>query len=143
MKKDEYLKTIIEKLNDKLIIVEGKRDEMALKNLGLNCIFTINGKPLYEVANYAIKTKKQVVILTDFDRRGRLINEKLNYLLSRHGKRPNKRLRCMIMGLGKNKIEDFENIAFKEVDDHVKIGSNINKIRDKSSYKCKGCYRKA
>jgi 5S rRNA maturation endonuclease (ribonuclease M5) len=142
MKKVENLKTVIEKLSDKLIIVEGKKDEKALRDLGLNNVFAINGKPFYEVVNHVINTKKQIVILTDFDRRGRLINAKLNYLLSRKGKRPNKKLRYMIMSLGKNRIEDLENIPFKEVDDYVKISSNINKICYKSSYKRKRCYRK-
>jgi len=136
----EELKEILDDLKDKLLIVEGKNDKKALKSLGLKDIIAIEGRPLYEVVEN-IKTTKEIVILTDFDRKGRDIGKKLRYLLQKYRKRVNSRLRGKIMSLGKNQIEDLGNlnsqIPFKEVDAHVKVSADIDKIPDKGSNKRK------
>lgn len=136
----EKLKEILIDLEDKLLIVEGKKDKKALKSLGLKNIIAIEGRPLYEVVEN-IKTRKEIVILTDFDKKGRYIEKKLRYLLQKYRKRINSRLRGKIMSLGKNQIEDLANlnsqIGFKEVDVHVKIGADIDKVSDKSANKRK------
>lgn len=133
---EEKIMETIEELYDKLVIVEGKRDKKALKSLGVKNIIAINGKPLYEVAEIALKSENEIVILTDFDREGREIEKRLRDLLQRQGKRPNSRLRGKVMSLGKNKIEDFGNISspqsLREDDNYVKVGTNFNKICDKS-----------
>jgi 5S rRNA maturation endonuclease (ribonuclease M5) len=130
--KEIELEEILEELENKLLIVEGKRDEKALKSLGLKHIIAINGRPLYQVVELVIKRKKEVVILTDFDKKGREINRKLAYMLQKRGKPPNSKLRCKVMSLEKNKIEDFgansKNITLKEDDHYVKTRTSFNKI---------------
>ncbi len=134
---EEKLEKILRDLEDKVVVVEGKRDEKALKSLGVKNIIAINGRPLYRVAEIASESEKEIVILTDFDKEGRAIEKRLKNLLQARGKHPNSKLRWKVMNLGKNKIEDFGNLdspnphPFKEVDVHVKIGANVNKIRDK------------
>ena len=134
---EEEIIRMVRDLEGKLGIVEGKNDKKALKSLGVKNIIAINGRPLYEVAEVASKSKREIVILTDFDRKGREIEKRLKTLLQRHKKHPNSKLRGKIMSLGKNKIEDFGNLnspsphSFKEVDIHVKISADFNKIRDK------------
>lgn len=146
---EEKMENIIKDLTDQVIIVEGKRDKKALKSLGLKDIIAINGRPLYEVAEIASNTKKEVVILTDFDKKGRQIEKKLRDLLQKHGKQSNSKLRWKVMALGKNKIEDFgvlhtpDNISFEEDDFHVKTCTNFNKILGKSRDRRARSYRKA
>lgn len=145
---EDELENTLKELKDKLIIVEGKRDEKALKSLGLKDIIAINGRPLYEVAEIALRGKKEIVILTDFDRRGMEIGKKLKDLLQRQGKNPNSRLRWKVMAFGKNKIEDFgaivipETISFREDDYHVKTRTEFNKICDKGRNRCSRRNRK-
>jgi 5S rRNA maturation endonuclease (ribonuclease M5) len=144
---EEQLDEVIRGLEDKLIIVEGKMDKKALKTLGLKDIIAINGRPLYEVAEVALSAKKQVVILTDFDTKGREIAKKLKYLLQRQGKSPNSELRWKVMTLGKNKIEDFgalnspDSLSLEE-DVHVKTRANVDKIRCKGRNRRSGSNRK-
>lgn len=134
---EEEIIEILGELEDRLVLVEGKNDKKALKSLGLKNIIAINGRPLYEVAEIASKAKREIVILTDFDKKGREIEKRLRSLLQTQGKHPNSRLRGKVMSLGKNKIEDLGNLdspnsrAFKEADAHVKISADFNKIRDK------------
>ena len=143
---EEISKTLRE-LREKTVLVEGIRDEKALKSLGMKNIIAINGRPLYEVAEIASKSKKEIVILTDFDKEGRAIEKRLKYLLQRYRKHPNSKLRWKVMNLGKNKIEDFGNLdspnshSFKEDDIHVKISADFNKIRDKGGNRRKRRYR--
>ncbi|NIO22445.1 MAG: toprim domain-containing protein [Candidatus Aenigmarchaeota archaeon] len=136
----EELNELLKELKDKLLIVEGKNDKKALKSLGLKNIIAIDGRPLYEVVEN-INTTKEIVILTDFDKKGREIEKRLRYLLQKYKKRTNSRLRGKTMSLGKNQIEDLANldsqIAFKEVDVHVKVSANVDKVSDKSADKRK------
>jgi 5S rRNA maturation endonuclease (ribonuclease M5) len=132
---------ILNELGERIVIVEGRKDKEALKSLGLKNIIAINGRPLHKVTEILLKTRKEIVILTDFDRKGREINSKLRYLLQRYRKKINSRLRGNVMNLGKNKIEDLNSLSLKEVDVHVKTRSNFNKIRYSSANKRKGSHR--
>jgi 5S rRNA maturation endonuclease (ribonuclease M5) len=99
MEKTQELLNWLEKLksSDKLIIVEGIKDKAALKNIGIQeeRIVIIN-KPAFAIAEYIekrltkaktteIKTKKQVIILTDLDTEGKKLYANLKRNLSRVG----------------------------------------------------------
>ena len=67
---------------DLLVIVEGKKDKHALKELGITRIITFCAlhKLLEKVAH-----EKQVVVLTDLDKEGKHSYGKIKDLFSRHG----------------------------------------------------------
>jgi 5S rRNA maturation endonuclease (ribonuclease M5) len=150
----EQLIEFVKELEDKLVIVEGKRDGIALKTLGVKNIVLFNGRPLAELALHVSKSlassadltrksgKKEVVILTDFDSEGKGLAARLNYLLRKHKVMVNSRLRRKFMQFGKTRIEDLKE-SFKEGDVDGKISSNFDKIRDKRSHKGKWCGGKA
>lgn len=80
--------------SNKLIIVEGKKDRFALEKLGFNKIFTLNnGKPIKRNAEIISDMSKDAIILTDFDKKGREIYDKLNHELSQVGVRIDNKLR--------------------------------------------------
>ena len=86
---DEEFSQLIEKLNhsEKAIVVEGNKDKAALRALGIkNKIFTIN-KPLFAVAEEIAESNKDIVILTDLDKKGKELYGKLSTLLQRLGVR--------------------------------------------------------
>jgi len=144
LKSYENFINILDELKDNILIVEGKKDFKALKSLGMRCIIAINSKPLIEVVHRVLKLcdhRKEVIILTDFDEEGKRIAARLEFLLRRYRVHPNSRLRCKVMNLGINKIEDLKNWN-KEVDIYVKISSYFNKISHKGKNKGKGCGRK-
>jgi 5S rRNA maturation endonuclease (ribonuclease M5) len=145
---EEKLKAIVSELGEAVILVEGKRDEKALKSLGLKDIIALKGRPPYEIAEILSDRNQEIVILTDFDKKGRQMEKRLRCLLQKRGKQPNTRLRLKIMALGKNKIEDFGalhtpgNISLGEDDFHVKTCTDFNKIHGKSGHRRAGSYRK-
>ncbi len=71
------------------IIVEGKRDREALKSFGIDGrILTITSS-LDIVAERAARQSNEVIILTDYDRRGKILAGKLRDLLLDEGVKPN------------------------------------------------------
>ncbi len=74
----------VEELNNYLVIVEGIRDEKALKELNVYDVKSISGKELNEFIAHLPKTKK-IVILTDFDEEGVKLAKKLKKFLKAYG----------------------------------------------------------
>jgi len=106
---EEFL-GLLEELKERLVIVEGKRDEKALQKLGLENIIPLNGVSPADVAInlYNSGIKKEVVVLTDFDRKGRALALELGRILQAYKIRVNGKLRAQLRGFGKGKIEDFK-----------------------------------
>ncbi len=85
-KKDE-IDIWLEKLSSsgKCIIVEGKKDKDSLEKLGIKNIFTLSKKPLFSIVEDVAEKNNEVVILTDFDRKGKELYGKLKKDLSKSG----------------------------------------------------------
>ena len=161
----EYAEKVIRELEDCILVVEGKRDERALKSLGLKNIVRISGVPFIKAVEAIQKLRtrgeKEVVILTDFDREGRKLAKGLAGLLKKYKIHPNSRKRGRIMELGKTHIENLRKLGpaeagsrkavgkglkkplSKEDDSYVKTGTNINEIPDTRKHKCERRDRKA
>lgn len=136
----EKLEEIVNELQDKAVVVEGKKDVRALEALGLNHVIPINGRPLVELI--PLLEGKEVVILTDFDSEGRRIAARLRRLLQGYKIRFSPRLRGKLMSLRRNRVEDLRKLAselgqVKKIrgDTHGEISANINKVCDKGLHK--------
>lgn len=53
------------------IVVEGPKDKRALQAIGAQAIFTLSRKPLFAIAEDIASNFEEVIILTDFDRKGK------------------------------------------------------------------------
>ncbi|MBI3034538.1 toprim domain-containing protein [Candidatus Woesearchaeota archaeon] len=67
-----------------VVIVEGKKDKIALEKLGVKNIITIS-KPLYLVIDEAAAKAADAAILTDLDREGRKLYSRLSSGLQMQG----------------------------------------------------------
>lgn len=94
------------------VVVEGKSDAEALRELGVEDIITLQGKPLYKVSEDLSERTDEVVILTDYDREGRKLAKKLNNYFTSYGVLPNRRIRrklgFLINKIGISHIEDIK-----------------------------------
>ena len=95
----QILETIQEEIDklvefQTLIVVEGKNDKKALKKLGLKNIVTLS-TPLYKVVE--IIKDKEVVILTDFDKKGKELYKKIKSDCSQRGIKIDNKLRLFLM----------------------------------------------
>lgn len=90
IERTEKIREVIEALNEANkhlpIIVEGKRDVQALRDLGLSgSIITLhNGKSLYDFCMDISERFKEVILLLDWDEKGEELNRELTENLRGH-----------------------------------------------------------
>ena len=94
-KNPNELYKLIDKIKNSniLIIVEGKKDKIALEKLGIKNISTLSKKPLFQIVEEVANSNDECIILTDLDRKGKEIYGKLNSNLQKHGVKVNNKLR--------------------------------------------------
>lgn len=95
------------------ILIEGKKDEEALKELGITGnIIKVSGSglKLFEIAEMAVKSSSKVIILTDFDKKGDILAKKLSNDIQSLGSHPDLSIRKKIMGITRRYIKDIESL---------------------------------
>lgn len=110
----EKLLDEIEKLKEEAesapIIVEGKKDEIALRGIGISGTFfeVSNGMPLYEFCETVAERYSAAILFTDFDRAGRKLAQRLRAQLEQMGVKVNGRYRLSIMSkLDTHQVENL------------------------------------
>ena len=94
-----------------IIIVEGRKDEGSLRYLGINGdIQFASQQPLLDLTDSLSKTGKEIVILTDWDKKGSLVARKIIRHLSAYGIVPNTKIRLKLRSLSKKRIKDVESL---------------------------------
>lgn len=95
------------------ILIEGKKDEEALNELGINGnIIKVSGSglKLFEIAEIATKSSSKVIILTDFDKKGEILAKKLSKDIQSLGSHPDLSIRRKIMNSSRKYIKDIESL---------------------------------
>ena len=95
------------------ILIEGKKDEEALKRLGINGnIIKVSGSglKLFEIAEKAVGSSSEVIILTDFDKKGDMLAKKLSTDIQSLGSHPDLNIRKNIMKITRRYIKDIESL---------------------------------
>lgn len=97
--------------NGDIILAEGKRDIISLKKLGVNgTIELVTHSPLSDVSERVAGEKKNVIIFTDWDRRGDILADKLFKDLVYLGVSVDVQLRSKLSSLVKKEIKDVESL---------------------------------
>lgn len=97
--------------NGAIIVVEGRRDEESLKLLGINGeIMLASQRPLFEFTEFLANTGKQIILLTDWDKKGGIVARKIIKYLLGYGIMPNVDIRSRIRNLVKKRIKDIESL---------------------------------
>jgi 5S rRNA maturation endonuclease (ribonuclease M5) len=134
---------LLDMLRDTAVIVEGKRDQKALKEFEIDNIFMISGESIEEFTE-KLDSDYNYVVLTDFDEEGEMKNKKICKILEKFKLKFNPKLRCLVKDFfGITKIEEL--IKFSKLKEDVYHGeiSAINyKIFNRSRFYRKWCSRK-
>jgi len=74
----------LEKIQDKPIIVEGKKDKIALENLGCSNVIMLNGNNagLFRIVEKLPENCREAVILTDLDKKGKQLYHRIKKILT-------------------------------------------------------------
>jgi 5S rRNA maturation endonuclease (ribonuclease M5) len=108
---EELLSALLE-LNKRIpVIVEGKRDVLALRALGFEgeLLQVHSGKGLYEFSEEVHERFKEVILLLDWDQRGEVLYESLGELLSGLWERYSS-FRETLKILSRNEVFEIESI---------------------------------
>lgn len=94
------------------IIVEGMRDERALRALGISGpVIMASRRPALELAEDAARRYREIVVLTDWDLKGDEMALKIDQYLRSAGSRPDMDIRSRLKKLVKKEIKDVESLS--------------------------------
>jgi len=92
---------------ESIIIVEGKKDKEKLNKYSIKNIFVIQGQKFYDIIDYIAENYKKCIILTDLDKHGEKIYQKLSSALSKEGVEIDNSFR---ENLKETNVEEIENL---------------------------------
>lgn len=94
------------------IIVEGRNDRDALRRLGIGGeVFVVNGRhTLFEMCEDISRKHREVIVLTDWDRKGGQICHYLLQGLQSNGVKANDHVRAEMSALSAGEIKDVEGL---------------------------------
>ncbi|MFZ2497342.1 MAG: toprim domain-containing protein [Methanosarcina sp.] len=94
-----------------IIIVEGKRDILSLKRLGIEGNFELATRhSLFNFSEEIARLGREVIILTDWDRRGDLLAVKLSEYFESFGLKPELHIRNKLKLISQKEIKDVESL---------------------------------
>lgn len=94
-----------------VIIVEGKRDILSMKRLGIDGSFELATRhSLFNFAERIAKMGCEVIILTDWDRRGDILATKLSEYFGNFGIKPELQIRNKLKLITQKEIKDVESL---------------------------------
>ncbi len=102
-----------------IIVVEGRKDADSLRFLGIKGEIRLSSQqPLLEFTESLSRNGKEIVLLTDWDKKGGMIAHKIIQYLLAYGIMPDTQIRAKIRTLTKKRIKDIES-----------LNNHVNKLR--------------
>lgn len=110
---DRVIQELIQLNKEIPVIVEGRKDERTLRELGLEgIVIRLNkGLSIFRICEELAKRHDKAVILTDWDRRGGQLSRSLRDGLEANGIQYNENIRAKIAYLCKKDIKDVESLG--------------------------------
>jgi 5S rRNA maturation endonuclease (ribonuclease M5) len=94
------------------VIVEGRRDLIALRTLGLSGpVIMASRRSALDLAEDAARNYSQIILLTDWDQKGEEMCRNIERHLRSAGSRPDALIRSRLKKLVKKEIKDVESLS--------------------------------
>lgn len=94
------------------VIVEGRRDLLALRSLGLSGpVIMASHRIALDLAEEAARSYSHIILLTDWDRKGDEMCRTIERHLRHAGSRPDGEIRSKLKKLVKKEIKDVESLG--------------------------------
>ncbi len=95
-----------------IIVVEGRKDVESLRSLGINGEVKLSSQqPLLDFTEKLSRSGKEIVLLTDWDRKDGMVASKITDYLHAYSIIPNMDIRARIGFLVKKRIKDIESLS--------------------------------
>ena len=113
--KEDFIREIEQlKINNRLIIVEGKKDAAALQLFGIDNIMQLSKKSIPSLIDDISSAEKEIIILTDLDKEGKKLYGKLNSGLQKQGVKINNKFRNFLYK--ETKLRNIEGLKHYQSD---------------------------
>jgi 5S rRNA maturation endonuclease (ribonuclease M5) len=94
------------------VIVEGRRDVLALRALGLpGPVIMASRRAALDLADDAARRYSHIILLTDWDKKGDEMCKTIELHLRSAGSRPDREIRSRLKKLVKKEIKDVESLS--------------------------------
>ncbi len=103
----DWLRKLKETSEDFVILVEGKRDVLALRKYGIRNIMDLSGKRFADIPDIIEGKYKGAVLLFDLDDRGERINSNIGNILRSQGFEVIEDFREYLKKIGIENVEDL------------------------------------
>jgi 5S rRNA maturation endonuclease (ribonuclease M5) len=109
---EDLIRTLKDRPEAVVILVEGRKDRQALACLGVGgeIVQVQNAGGIFGVAEDLARQGQEAIILTDWDRKGGQLAELLRNALRANGVRFDDAIRARFSMLGKKEIKDIESL---------------------------------
>ncbi len=109
---EELLSLLREREDNTVILIEGRKDRLALACLGIGgeILQVQDARGLFGVAEELARTGKEAIILTDWDRKGGHLAQLLRNALKANDVRYDDTIRSRLSMLCKKEIKDIESL---------------------------------
>lgn len=109
---NRLIQELIQLNKDTPVIVEGRKDERALRTVGLSgTVLRLNkGVSIFRTCENIAKEHSRVILLTDWDRRGGQLSRMLREGLEANGVQYEENIRAKLATLCKKDIKDVESL---------------------------------
>jgi len=107
----EWIKELRKKSTEFVVLVEGKRDEQALRKYGIRNIMNLAGKRFADIPDMLEGKTRGVILLFDLDETGERINSNMKDILSSQGFEVEENFREYLRTIGIKNIEDIKEYA--------------------------------
>jgi 5S rRNA maturation endonuclease (ribonuclease M5) len=110
---EELIATLLQASSEgAAVIVEGRRDEQALRSLGLpGPVIMASRRSALNLAEDAARRYRQIILLTDWDGKGEEMCRTIEMHLRSLGCRPDAEIRSRLKKLVKKEIKDVESLS--------------------------------
>lgn len=125
---EELLSELLERSQKgAVIIVEGKRDILSMKRLGIEGKYELATRhPLFNFSERIARMGCEVIILTDWDRRGDMLATKLSEYFESFGIKPELQIRNKLKLITQKEIKDIESLYTYVSKLRLKTGSSLD-----------------
>ncbi len=104
----EWVRELRRRSREFIVLVEGKRDILALRKYGIRNIMDLSGKRFADIPDMLEGKTRGVILLFDLDDAGERINSNMKEILSSQGFEVDEDFREYLREMGVENVEDIK-----------------------------------
>src|SRR5262245_3839100 len=104
-----------------LVVVEGKRDQAALRSIGFSEYSVVynNFRGTSDLGCHLTAKNRKIILLLDMDRKGKVLTSKILYHLNSSSRHDYLQAKCKLAQITKGRLRDIEDLKISSKDPQI------------------------